>query len=71
MTTGDKMSIPGEFDVHLDIKYHVAYDILVSGKYLTISHLFQRMGAFLKVNTQINHLLLNGEFQKVSPWLVG
>ena len=67
MTTGDKTSFPCEVAVHIDIKYFVASDLLVSGKDLTIPHLFHCMRAFIKGNLHISHLPLNGELPKVSP----
>ena len=49
------------------MKYHVASGLLVSRDYLTIPNLFHRMSAFLKGNSHISHLLMNGKFPKVSP----
>ena len=66
MNTGDKTRFPSEFDIHLDIEYHVASYLLVSRKDLTIPNLFHCVGAFIKGNLQIIHLLLNGDFPKVS-----
>ena len=67
MTTGNNMSFPGEFAIHLDIKYYVAYDIFLPVEYLTIPHIFHHMSSFLKLNPHISHFLLNGKFPKVSP----
>ena len=67
MTAVDKTSFPGEVSVHLDIKYYVASNLLVSGRDLTIPHLFQHLSAFLKGNTHISHIFLNGELPKAIP----
>ena len=67
MNTGNKTSFPGEVDVHLDIKYHVASNLLVSGEDLITPHIFHHVSAFLKGNPNIIHLLLNGNLPKVSP----
>ena len=67
MTTGEKTCFPGEVAVHLDIEYHVASNILVSGKDPTTPYLFHCVIAFLNINLHISLLLLNGEFPKVSP----
>ena len=66
MTTIDKTIFTGEVDVHLDIKYHVASDILVSGEDLTIPHILYSVSAFIQGNPHISHILLNGNFPKVS-----
>ena len=67
MTTGNKTSFSGEVAVHIDIKYHVASNILVSGEDLTTPHLLHCVIAFLKSNPHIIHILLNGNSPKVSP----
>ena len=67
MTTSNKTIFPSEFSVHLDIKYHVASDLLVSREELTTPNLFQSVSPFLKVYPHINHLLLNGVFTKFIP----
>ena len=65
MITGEKKSFPGKVSVHLDIEYHVASNLLVSGEDLTIPHILHRLRDFLKFNPHISHLLLNIEFPKV------
>ena len=50
MTAGDKTRFPGEVAAHIDIKYHVAPDLLVPGEDLTIPYLFHCVETFLKGN---------------------
>ena len=66
MTTANKTSFPVEVAVHIDIKYNMKSNLLVSWEDLTIPHLFHHVSAFIKDNPHIHHILLNCELPKVS-----
>ena len=68
MAVGNQYCLSSKLPIHLDIKYNVNIDVLISGLDLPFTHIIRCNAVkLLKLNTDVLHLFCNSLGPKVSP----